>query len=76
MATVTAKITCTKKEIHTVGDTTQAILGFAPDYAPGRNESWAAATPALSISMTVKGDVADHFETGKAYTLEFVPEEN
>jgi hypothetical protein len=30
--------------------------------------------PALSLSMTLKGDVADRFEPGKAYTLQFVEE--
>jgi uncharacterized membrane protein len=74
MAVITAKITCTQKDSVTVGDTTQTQLSFAPDYTQGRNASWAAATPALSLNMTVNGDVAEHFDTGQPYTLQFEPD--
>jgi hypothetical protein len=71
MTEITAKITCTNKE--ELGDG-QAQVRFAPDYAEGRNSSWAAATPALSLSMCLKGDVADDFQVGQAYELRFIPE--
>jgi hypothetical protein len=48
-----------------------AQLTFAADYTDGRNKEWAAATPALSLVMTVRGDVADRFEPGRAFTLTF-----
>jgi hypothetical protein len=49
---------------------------FYADYygnAAEVNKEWAAATPSLSISMTVKD--ASLFEAGKAYTLSFIPED-
>lgn len=69
---VTAKITCSSKTVSGEGDSRQAQLSFGPDYADGRNKEWSLATPYLSLSMTVKGDVADRFEQGRAYTLQFV----
>jgi hypothetical protein len=71
---VTAKIVCTTKSEMGEGDSRQTSMSFGPDYADGRNKEWAAATPALSLSMTVKGDVGDRFEQGKAYTLTFTDE--
>lgn len=72
---VTAKIVCTHKQ-HEYGDGPDEVVSvaFSPDYHDGRNAEWAAATPSLSLSMTVRGDVADQFETGKAYTLTFQAE--
>jgi hypothetical protein len=46
-------------------------LSFAPDYGDGRNAEWAAATPALSLSMTVKADVGQYVEMGDEFTLTF-----
>lgn len=61
-----------KAQLNTKGDGTQAAtLSFGPDYQDGRNAEWAAATPSLSINMTVKGDVADFFEQGGKYTVTF-----
>lgn len=51
-------------------------LHFSPDYLDGRNAEWAAATPALSLQMTVKPEVADLFEGGGKYTLTFEPTED
>jgi hypothetical protein len=53
----------------------QVNLSFTPDYADGRNKEWAVATPGLSLSMTVKPEVAEHFPQGKAFTLTFTPED-
>jgi hypothetical protein len=68
MTAVTAKVVCTKKD---TGWQDSAALTFSPDYADGRNAEWAQATPALSLQMTVKADVAEHFQIGDAYTLTF-----
>jgi len=46
-------------------------LEFHPDYQDGRNKEWASATPALSLSMTVKREVAEQFSPGTAYVLTF-----
>lgn len=67
---VTAKIHCASK----VSSGGQSVLTFAPDYADPRNAAWAAATPHLSLTMTVKDYVAPAFEAGKSYTLTFEPE--
>jgi hypothetical protein len=44
-------------------------LTFTPDYEEGRNAEWADATPALSLTMTVKAEVGALFEAGKCYTM-------
>lgn len=69
---VTAKVTCSAKQEN--GD--QTSLSFVPDYADGRNKEWSLYTPSLSLSMTVKNEVAAHFEQGKPYTLTFEPSED
>lgn len=71
---ITAKIKCQSKSESGAGDARQVHVTFAPDYADGRNKQWSLYTPALSLSMTLKGDVADRFEQGQAYTLTFEPE--
>lgn len=71
---VTAKIRLQSKNVSTPDESDPnrtATLSFAPDYMDGRNKEWAAATPALSLSMTVKGDVGDNFAVGDAFTLTF-----
>jgi hypothetical protein len=72
---VTAKIQCQSKNETGEGDDRQVVVTFLPDYADGRNKEWSLYTPSLSLSMTLKGAVADRFEPGKAYTLQFVEEE-
>lgn len=69
---VTAKVTCSQKVETGEGDSRQALVSFAPDYAEGRNKEWAYLTPHLSLTMTLKGEAADLFEFGKPYTLTFV----
>jgi len=49
----------------------QVSLQFRPDYDQGRNAEWAEATPALSLGMTVKSEVAEEVEVGDAFTLTF-----
>jgi hypothetical protein len=75
MSDVTAKVTCHLKNETDEGDKRQVAVSFLPDYADGRNKEWSLYTPALSLSMSLKGAVADRFEIGKAYTLTFTPEE-
>ncbi|WP_431728566.1 hypothetical protein [Verrucosispora sp. TAA-831] len=72
---VTAKIYCQSKAESGEGDERQAVVTFAPDYADGRNKEWALHTPGLSLTMGLKGPVADRFEPGKAYTLTFAEDE-
>ena len=46
-------------------------LTFAPDYQDGRNKEWAAATPALSLTMSVKRELADQLQPGQRLTGTF-----
>lgn len=74
---VTAKVVVETKQVQNEGTTyEQVYLGFAADYTDGRNKAWAAATPSLSVAMTVKPDVAEHFDQGGTYTLTFSPNED
>jgi hypothetical protein len=69
---ITAKVKCYQKTETGAGADRQVQVGFNADYANGRNQEWSLYTPALNMAMTLKGEVADRFEIGKAYTLEFV----
>lgn len=71
---ITAKVLCQSKTESGVDAERQVVTVFIPDYADGRNKEWSRYTPSLSLSMTLKGDVADRFTIGKAYTLQFVEE--
>jgi hypothetical protein len=66
---ITAKVHCLFKETRGEGDDRRTDVRFIPDYADGRNKAWAAATPNLNLSMTVKGEVAELFHAGRAYIL-------
>ena len=68
---IAAKVKCSAKSESGEGDERRVGLAFYADYADGRNKEWAIATPTLSLTMTVRGDVAERFEQGKAYTLTF-----
>lgn len=72
---IAAKVTCQSKNETGEGDQRQVVVGFLPDYADGRNKEWSLYTPNLSLTMTLKGAVADKFETGQAYTLTFERED-
>jgi hypothetical protein len=69
---ITAKIKC---HLKMSGGDGQTQVHFEPDYADGRNAEWAKYTPAMSLSMTMLDEVADRFETGRAYMLQFVESE-
>lgn len=72
MTDVTAKVFVSAKTETEYGTN----LSFHADYADGRNQAWAVATPNISVSMTVKPEVGDIFDTTKAYTLTFTPSED
>lgn len=73
---VTAKITCQGKTVQSEGtENEQVQLTFVPDYQDGRNAEWARFTPALSLTMNVKPEVAAHYEQGAHYTLTFTEED-
>lgn len=69
---ITAKVKVSSKQPQGEGSTS---LAFGADYADDRNKEWAEFTPGISISMSVKNSVAEHFELGQAFTLTFDPEE-
>lgn len=64
------KITARVKVQYKQGEN-PVTVNFLPDYADGRNAEWASATPSLSLSMTLKPEVAAHFEMGEAIELTF-----
>jgi hypothetical protein len=72
---VTAKIICQTKQETGEGDDRTVNVSFAADYADGRNKEWARWTPGLSLTIGLRGAVADQFEVSKAYTLTFTPED-
>jgi hypothetical protein len=72
---ITAKIVCNNKQEAGEGDDRTVNVSFNADYADNRNREWARWTPGLSLTMGLRGAVADRFEVGKAYTLTFAPEE-
>lgn len=71
---VTAKVSVQNKSERGEGDDREVIVNFIPDYNDGRNKEWARFTPAMNFQMTMKGAVADQFNVGDAYTLQFVKE--
>jgi hypothetical protein len=54
------------------GQPDQYMLSLRADYDNGANAEWAKATPSLSLSMTVKAEVAELFRKG-AYQMELTP---
>lgn len=64
---ITAKALCNSKTLSQ-GSTE---IKFTADYRDERNKAWAAYTPALSFSLTVKPEVAELFELGGSYTVSF-----
>jgi hypothetical protein len=72
---ITAKIVCNNKQEAGEGDDRTVNVSFNADYADNRNREWTRWTPGLSLTMGLRGAVADRFEVGKAYTLTFAPEE-
>lgn len=52
---ITAKVVCNSWTASGEGEQRQVVVTFLPDYADGRNKEWSLYTPALSLSMTLKG---------------------
>jgi hypothetical protein len=71
---ITAKVIVSTKLEQGEGEDRQVAVTFRPDYDDDRNKEWSRYTPALSLSMTLKGTVADKFEVDNRYTLSFEPE--
>lgn len=65
---VTAKVKVSRRDELSDG---QISLEFQADYDDGRNEEWAKYTPGMSITTTMRGEVAEHFQQGDAFTLTF-----
>jgi hypothetical protein len=70
---ITAKVVCLSKLITGGGEQRQAVVRFSANVTP-ENKAWSLYTPALSLEMTLKGDVADGFEPSRSYTLSFEPD--
>lgn len=68
---VTAKVQVTRR---TEGPEGQVSLEFQADYQDGRNKEWSQYTPTMSINTTMKGEVANNFQLGDAFTLTFEKE--
>lgn len=73
---ITAKVRCSNKTEYGEGENLTAHVSFLPDYGEGRNVEWAAATPSLSLAMTLNNRAASLFTAGTAYTLQFVESED
>lgn len=69
--TITAKVNLTAINRGGAGDGEWVSLQFQPDYRDGRNAAWAQATPSLSLSMTLRADVAARLglHEGQSHTL-------
>lgn len=69
----TAKVEISSKQ---EGDRVDPVaFVFQPDYGQGRNAEWAAATPALALSMSIKKELADKLRKGQRFTVTFTPED-
>lgn len=53
----------------------QTALHFSADYNDERNKAWAKYTPGLSIQMHVLDSVAEQFEQGGRYLIDFTRDE-
>lgn len=69
----TAKVQISSKQDDDQADPVAFV--FQPDYGQGRNAEWAAATPALALSMSIKKELADRLRAGQRFTVTFTPED-
>jgi hypothetical protein len=72
---ITAKVQVNTKLESGVGDARQVVVAFTADHAGGRNKEWALYTPSLQLSLSLKGEIADRFDVGSRWTLQFAEEE-
>lgn len=70
MSAITAKMQLATMSHHADG---QTGLSFVVDYQDGRNKEWSKYTPGGQIQLTVKSEVAEHFELGGSYLVTFEP---
>lgn len=56
---------------HVQRNEATSALYIGPDYAEGRNAEWAAASPALGITLVVRNEVAHHYPQGGRMTVTF-----
>lgn len=75
---VTAKIKCDRlnETLTAEGAVDQVTAYFSPDYEDDRNKEWSKYTPALSLTMTLKGEVAKRFNAGQKWTMTLDEEES
>lgn len=72
---VRAKFRVTSKtEYHGTGDTVQVSMMAVTSGSP-ENELFWKYTPSGKVEMQIKKEVANLFEIGKAYYLDFTPAE-
>lgn len=69
---ITAKV---KVQYTSPNGEDQTQVNLIADYDDDRNKEWAKYTPALSVAITVKNEIADRFPMGQAFTLNFTPED-
>lgn len=76
--TMTAKVIVQRVEQPGGAGPGTTTVHFGPDYDDDRNKEWSIATPALSLVMTVKDDVAarNNLVVGQRFTLPFEPEDS
>jgi hypothetical protein len=72
----TAKVKLDRKHDQTIGKpgeeaVDQVTLYFGADYENGANKEWAKYTPSISVTMTVKPEIAERFNVGDKFTLIF-----
>jgi hypothetical protein len=72
---VTAKAKVTNIQDPGGAGPDSVTIEMGPDYEDGRNKDWAVATPAFSLTMTVKRSVAEGLPLGHALTVTFRNEE-
>ena len=76
MSRITAKAVVNSVQEYkgTDGEIDQVSIGMNADYSDGRNKEWAKYTPALSVNISVKPELAHLFPMGQAFTLTFEAE--
>lgn len=76
MSNVTAKVIVNSVSEYkdAAGEVEQVTVGMNADYSDGRNKEWSKYTPGISVSITVKAELAYLFPKGQAFMLTFEPD--
>lgn len=65
-------------KVHVTGKTPnggeQTTINFGASYENGANAEWAKWTPALTLALVVKNELAETIPVGQQYTLLFTEE--